>query len=59
MAEDTDSIHKHQKWIETGKIQPATDENARVWNENKAEFWSVVVAPWVLVQEISASEDKK
>ena len=28
------------------------DEDAKRWEQNKQTFWSVVVAPWVLVQEI-------
>jgi len=40
-------------WIEQGKITRAQDDDARRWNEKNAEFWSVVVAPWVLVQEKS------
>ena len=48
-----------EKWIEAGQIRPAVDNDALVWNEKQANFWSVVVAPWVLVQEISASEQKK
>lgn len=48
-----------EKWIEAGQIQPATDEDARLWHEKQAMFWSVVVAPWVLVQEIDVSEEKQ
>jgi len=38
-------------WIEQEKISRAMDDDARRWHENSTEFWSVVVAPWVLVQE--------
>lgn len=48
-----------EKWIEAGQIHPATDDDARTWHEKQANFWSVVVAPWVLVQEISTPEEKK
>ena len=41
-----------EQWIKDGKIMPASDNDARQWNESQADFWSVVVAPWVLVQEI-------
>ncbi len=33
-------------------VAPASDDEARAWSECQAEFWAVVVAPWVLVQEI-------
>jgi len=42
------------KWIEQTKIARAMDDDARRWNEHNTTFWSVVVAPWVLVQEKSA-----
>jgi len=42
-----------EQWIADEKIIPATDEDARIWHEKQADFWSVVVAPWVLVQEIA------
>lgn len=37
--------------LDAGKIFPATDENAIHWNKCNQEFWAVVIAPWVLVQE--------
>ena len=37
-----------------GTIRRAHDEDAMAWNARDAEFWAVVVAPWVLVQEIAA-----
>ncbi len=38
-------------WIEQEEIARAQDDDARRWHEQNMEFWSVVVAPWVLVQE--------
>ena len=40
-----------QQLLENGHMRPAETEDARTWNENNAELWAVVVAPWVLVQE--------
>jgi len=45
-----------ENWMGGNKINRATDENAKQWLENKADFWAVVVPPWVLVQETA---DKK
>ena len=56
VRDDKESI---ENWIEAGQIHPASDDDARDWNEKQADFWSVVVAPWVLVQEITKSEKKK
>ena len=39
--------------LEVGLIARASAEDAIVWNARQAVFWAVVVAPWVLVQEIS------
>lgn len=39
-------------WSRAGQIQRASDDDARDWDESDSVFWAVVVAPWVLVQEI-------
>lgn len=39
-------------WIESEMIKRALDDDARQWQERQSDFWSVVVAPWILVQEI-------
>jgi hypothetical protein len=36
---------------EKGLLCRAQDEDARRWEAGDADFWAVVVAPWVLVQE--------
>ncbi len=33
-------------------VANATMDDAKTWNERQSEFWAVVVAPFVLVQEI-------
>ena len=38
-------------WLEQGRIWRANDLDAKRWNESNQVFWSVVIAPWVLVQE--------
>ena len=40
------------QWIQSEKIKRALDDDARQWNERNGSFWTVVVAPWILVQEI-------
>lgn len=37
--------------IEAGTVHRARDEEAIRWARECTEFWAVVVAPWVLVQE--------
>lgn len=38
-------------WMDAGEVARATDSNAEDWSQRAPEFWAVVVAPWVLVQE--------
>ena len=40
-----------KKWAEEGKLRRASDDDARDWTAREPEFWCVVTAPWVLVQE--------
>ncbi len=40
------------QWMEAGLVARAESEDAVRWHSNQAEFWAVVVAPWVVVQEI-------
>ena len=37
--------------IKKGEITRANDDHARDWLAREPIFWSVVIAPWVLVQE--------
>jgi hypothetical protein len=39
--------------IDSGQIVRATDEHAKNWQAADPLFWAVVVAPWVVVQEIT------
>ncbi|UCE89151.1 MAG: DUF2288 domain-containing protein [Pseudomonadota bacterium] len=47
-----DRKHEVEAWQQTGKLAPANDEDARRWQVHDCTFWTVVAAPWVLVQEI-------
>ena len=47
-----DDKTQFEAWVKEGLIHRAMDEDARRWNEHNTVFWSSVVAPWVLVQEI-------
>ena len=42
-----------EKWIQPGQPARAHDEHALIWAKQEPDFWSVVVAPWVIVQEIT------
>ncbi len=41
-----------ERWTNEGLIGRASTEHALDWNQRQPDFWAVVTAPWVLVQEI-------
>lgn len=43
-------------WLETGLVARAETGDAVRWHNTQAEFWAVVVAPWVLAQEIGKTQ---
>lgn len=43
-----------EQWLNSGSIATASAADALRWHDTQAEFWAVVVAPWVLVQEDNA-----
>jgi len=52
--DDKDTL---EKWINDKKVTGAEIEDAKKWHEAAASLWTVVVAPWVLVQEIENKLD--
>jgi hypothetical protein len=50
MVEDNTDPIRH--WTEMGRLARADTGHAKSWEASQAQFWAVVVAPWVLVQEI-------
>ena len=47
-----DDADRVKALYQAGLLHRATDDDARRWQAGDTEFWAVVVAPWVLVQEI-------
>lgn len=41
-----------QAWLADGRIARADMSDAEDWHARQPMFWAVVVAPWVLVQEV-------
>lgn len=41
-----------QEWLADGRITRAELTDAKDWHARQPMFWAVVVAPWVLVQEV-------
>jgi hypothetical protein len=48
-----DNKQRIEQWIESDQLERANDEHALQWQARNTVFWSVVVAPWVIVQEFS------
>jgi len=46
-----DNASAISEWSESKLLWRAQDDDATRWQENSAEFWAVVIAPWVVVQE--------
>ena len=47
-SDDTDSV---REWMMSGQLVKLDDETAVDWEERKPAIWTVVLAPWILVQE--------
>ena len=47
-ADDKQSV---ERWMETKQLSQVLDEQAQQWLDNNAMLRTVVVKPWILVQE--------
>ncbi len=47
-----DNSEQFKAWMDANKVAHVSDEQAIVWHESDASVWSVVVNPWILVQDI-------
>ena len=52
--DDKDAL---KKWIDDGIVSGVEIEDAKKWHESSASLWTVVVVPWVLVQEFDQKLD--
>lgn len=48
-----DDLERVEAWSEAQQLAPVSDDQARAWVGDDELLWSVVVKPWVLVQELS------
>ena len=46
-----DQAQQVQQWVEGSLLIPVTDQQAQDWHSSNPVLWSVVTAPWVLVQQ--------
>ena len=49
--DDKDTV---ARWLNEGRIARATDAQAQAWLDDEVSMWTVVVKPWVLVQQQKA-----
>lgn len=49
-----DRQDKVGEWMNAALVERVNDSHARRWEDSQPDMWAVVVAPWVLVQEIAA-----
>lgn len=47
-----DQVDEIAQLYESGVLHRAQDHEASRWQKENTQFWAVVAAPWVLVQEI-------
>ena len=52
-----DNAAQTAEWLNAGKLNLVTDEQAMTFHDNKSEFWAIVVKPWVLVQQIDELDE--
>lgn len=44
-----------ESWLQSRQIGAVSDQQALQWFNNQTEVWAVVIKPWILVQDASAS----
>ncbi len=47
-----DDSERVRRWMDEGWMGPVDEDRARQWQQPEREVWAVVVAPWVVVQEV-------
>lgn len=58
LAMHQDDKHQISTWRDSGQLAEVSTEEAIDWHERDPLFWAIVIAPWVLVQEINGTEAK-
>jgi len=46
-----------EKWFDAGTVRRAEAADAEAWVKTQPLFWAVVLAPWVVIQEIDESAE--
>ncbi len=46
------------QWVEAGTVRRAESADAEAWVKTQPLFWAVVIAPWVVIQEIDEAVER-
>ena len=49
MANDNKPII--EQWIAENRLSGVSNDEATLWSKDEGELWSVIVLPWILVQQ--------
>ncbi|MGB0237737.1 MAG: DUF2288 domain-containing protein [Cycloclasticus sp.] len=49
MANDNKAVI--EQWVAENRLSGVSNEEAQRWSQGKSTLWSVVVLPWILVQQ--------
>ena len=52
--DDQDTV---KTWLDNKQVMPVDIEDAKKWHEAESSLWTVVVAPFILVQEFEQKLD--
>lgn len=52
VAVSQDNLAQVEKWMQGGDVLRVDDTLAKEWNDKEPQLLTVVIAPWVLAQEI-------
>ena len=54
-----DDLQRVKAWTTAQQLAPVSNEQARAWVDGDALLWSVVIKPWVLVQELAEQDGSR
>ena len=46
-----------ERWFDAGTVRRAETTDAEAWVKAQPLFWAVVIAPWVVIQEVDDSAE--
>lgn len=56
LAASQDEAAKIAAWQQAGELRQPEMAQARIWQADNQQLWTVVVKPWVFIQETDAAD---